>query len=166
MSTKSNVLTSPVGQILFMAVDTPVKASKTEDKKVYTIKIAFDNKTDKTFLSKVAEINKAKVVTAKTYRGENEAIVALLETGKSIVSSSSKFKPLLFDKEGNELEESPMFFTSSTGTAQMLVEPYIGEKGGTINLVGIKIHTLDNGEQTGITKEERLAQLRALAKIG
>lgn len=162
MSTNRNLLTSPVGSIQFMAAENPVKS--TNDKLQYTVRIAFDSKKDSAFLNQVAEINDAKVVTAQSYRGKSEAVKALLATGKSLVSASSNFKPEVYDNKGNILEEAPMFYAESTGTAQMIVQPYHGDKGGTINLVGIIIHNVENTEGTkgeGTDRETRLAQLRA-----
>jgi hypothetical protein len=163
MSTKGNLLTSPVGEIQFMAAEKPVKQSKADDKMVYTVKLALDSKKAKEFLNAVTEVNDAKVVTASTYRGKSEAIKAVLATGKSMVSASSKFKPTVYDSEGNLLEEAPSFFADSKGTAQMIVEPYIGAKGGTINLVSIIVHNVENAEGTtdGTSRETKLAQLRA-----
>ncbi len=159
-----NILTSPIGSMVFFAGENPVKQSKSDDKMVYTIKIAFDNKKDAEFLSQVAEINDAKVVTERTYRGKDETIKALLATGKSLVGANSKFKPQIFDKEGNELEEAPMFFSDSIGTAQMYVEPYMGPKGGTINLIGVKIHNIEGGTEDKVDRESNLTRLRALVK--
>lgn len=159
----TDILTSPVGTIQWMAVNTPVKDSKT-GKESYSIKLAFDLKTDAKWLADVSEINDAKVVTAKTYRGKQESIKALLATGKALVEAKSNYKPEIYDKAGNVIEDAPMFFMESTGTAQMYVQPYRGDKGGTINLVGVKIHSLESPESSGVDRETRLAQLRELAK--
>lgn len=165
MSTNRNLLTSPVGSIQFMAAENPVKQSKADDKQVYTIKLALDVTKDAKFLSQVSEINDAKVVTAQTYRGKVQAVKDLLATGKALVSANSNFKPEIYDNKGNKIEEAPMFFGDSTGTAQMIVQPYQGAKGGTINLVGIIIHSVENKEGTegsgNTDRESRLAQLRA-----
>jgi hypothetical protein len=165
MSTsKGNLLTSPVGEIVFMAAENPVRQSKSDDKLVYTSKLAFDNKKDKAWLAEVSAINDAKVVTARSYRGKDEKLIALLESGKSLVGANSKFKPTIYDAKGNQLEEAPLFFGDSKGTAQMIVEPYIGAKGGTINLISIIVHSIENAEgtsPTGDSRETRLAQLRA-----
>jgi hypothetical protein len=150
-----------------MAAENPVKATKADDKLVYTVKLAFDNKKDKEWLAQVAEINEAKVVTEKSYRGKSESIKAVLAQGKSLVSASSKLKPTIYDSEGNELEEAPMFFADSKGTAQMIVQPYQGGKGGTINLIGIIVYNIENAEGNttdGSSRESRLDQLRAIVK--
>lgn len=161
MSTNRNLLTSPIGEIQFMAAENPVK--DTNDKAVYTLKLAFDAKKDKEFLDVVSKINDSKVVTEKSYRGKSAAIKAILATGKALVSASSQFKPTVYDTNGNEMEEAPYFFAESKGTAQMIVQPYEGKKGGTINLIGIIVHNLENPEGTGegVSRETRLAQLRA-----
>lgn len=160
MSTNKNLLTSPVGTIEFMAAENPLQQ---KDKEVYTIKLAFDVEKDKEFLSKVAEVNDAKVVTAKSYRGKVKSIQALLDTGKALVSANTIYKPIVWDNKGNELEECPLFFEDSKGTAQMIVEPWKGDKGGTINLMGIIIHSVEGtGESTGASREDRLARLREI----
>lgn len=155
----TNLLTSPKGTIHFMAAANPVKSAN--DKMLYTVRIAFDNVKDKDWLDQVSKINDTKVVTAETYRGKSDATRAILKTGKSLISSTSQFKPIVYDSKGNEMEEAPMFFSDSTGIAQMIVQPYKGEKGGTINLIGIIIHELDTPDNGTGDRETRLAQLRA-----
>ncbi len=165
MSTNRNLLTSPVGSIQFMAAEKPVKS--TNDKMVYTVRLAFDSKKDAAFLKQVADINDAKVVTERSYRGKSDSVKALLATGKSLVSANSNFKPTVYDAKGNELDEAPMFFAESTGTAQMIVQPYTGDKGGTINLIGIIVHNVESPEGTSGGSEDRegrLAQLREAVK--
>lgn len=160
MSTNRNLLTSPVGTIQFMAAENPVK--ETSGKSVYTLRLAFNAKDCADWLSQVSDINDAKVVTAQTYRGKSDAVKAVLADGNAMISASSKFKPNVYDSEGNQLDEAPTFFGDSSGTAQMIVQPYQGEKGGTINLVGIIIHEIDTPTTgDGTDRETRLAQLRA-----
>lgn len=157
----TNLKKSPVGEILFMAAENPVTDKKTGNE-YYTLKLAFDVKKDKEWLDEVAQINSAKVVTQHTYRGKNEEAKKLLSQGKAFVEAKSNFRPTVFDANGNEMEQNPYFFNESTGKAQMIVQPYVGEKGGTINLVGIVIHLLNNPESDGTDKETRLSQLKAL----
>jgi hypothetical protein len=162
-TTNKNLITSPVGGIQFLAAGKPVTDKKT-GKESYSINLLFDLKKDKGFLDTIAALNDAKVVTAQTYRGKNEAIKATLAQGKARVEAKSNFKPTVYDTAGNELEEAPMFFQDSEGTAQMIVQPYSSDKGGTINLVGIIIHSLSSPEKStgdGVDRESRLAQLRA-----
>lgn len=165
MSTGGNLLKSPVGEIQFLAANKPVTDKKT-GKESYSVNLAFDVKKDAKFLKEISNINDAKVVTAATYRGKSEAIKALLATGKARIEAKSNFKPTVFDANGNELEEAPYFGSESTGTAQMIVQPYTSDKGGTINLIGIVIHEVKSPEGTtgsGVDRETRLQQLRALA---
>lgn len=159
---KETLMTSPVGEIQFLAANTPIKDSKT-GKETYTINLAFDVKKDAKWLEQIADINDAKVVTAQSYRGKSAAVKAVLASGKARIEAKSNFKPAIYDKNGNELEEAPMFFADSTGTAQMIVSPYRGEKGGTINLVGIIVHSVSSPESadSNTDRETRLAQLRA-----
>lgn len=166
----TNAKKSPVGQLLFLVANKALPNSKGKD--VYSVRIAFDSVKDADFIAEIADINPAKPVTSATYRGKTTskgyaATKALLDSGKTIISAESIYKPEIFDKDGNVMEEAPMFFADSTGTAQMMYTPYTkSEKGGTINLVGVKIHSLDSGSSTGSTvdRETRLAELRALAK--
>ncbi len=158
------LMKSPVGEIQFLAVENPVKS--TSGKEVYTVKLAFDVKKDKEWLAQISEINDAKVVTAQTYRGKSEAVKAILAQGKALVGADSKFQPETFDSAGTPLEENPRFFADSSGTAQMIVQPYQSDKGGTINLLGVVIHTIENaeGSSSGTDRETRLVQLREMAK--
>lgn len=159
MSTNQNLWTSPVGTIVFMAAENPVKESNGESK--YSIRLAFDAKADEAFLNQVASVNDTKVVTAKTYRGKSDKIKAILDTGKALVSATTKFKPDVFDSQGNKMEAAPYFFEDSTGTAQMIVQPYKGDKGGTINLMGIIVQSIESPEHGGTgDRATRLAQLQ------
>ena len=160
MSTNRDLLTSPTGSIQFMAAENPVK--NTNGKEEYTIRLAFDVKKDKKFLDLISAINDAKVVTAQSYRGKSDAIKTVLAEGKALVSATTKFKPPVWDAEGNELEENPYFFPESEGTAQMIVQPYYGDKGGTINLMGIIVNSITHAETgDGVSREDRRAQLKA-----
>ena len=162
MSTNRNLLTSPKGEIHWMAAATPKLDSKT-GKLAYSVKLAFDVKKDKEWLDTISAINDAKVVTASSYRGKSAEVKAVLAKGKAFVEAKSAYQPNVYDGSGNELEEAPMFYRDSTGVAQMIVQPWEGEKGGTVNLVGIIVHSIENAEGTsdGGDRETRLAQLRA-----
>lgn len=165
-NTMTEAIKSPVGEIVWMAVAKAKKDEKT-GKEYYSARLAFDVKTDAEFLSKISAVNKAMVVTAQSYRGDSDSIKALLSKGKAIVGAKSLYQPLTFDKDGNEVE-APGFFAESTGTARMIVEPYTGSsKGGTVNLVGVQIETLNTPEGTGTAdRETKLAEIRALAAKG
>lgn len=164
MSTDTSLRKSPKGDIFYMAAANPVTNEKT-GKEEYGIRLGFDVTADKEFLDWVTSINDAKVVTAQSYRGKKAEIKAYLNKGKALVSATTQFKPEVVDSKGNALEDAPFFFSDSTGVAQMIVQPYNGQKGGTINLMGIKIHSIENpeGTSTGVSREERTAQLRAMA---
>lgn len=159
-------LTSPVGQIWFLAANNPVTNKKT-GKQQYSIGLIFDSKEAAEWITQLTEINEALVTTAETYKirgGKNKALKALLDSGKVKVEARTKFKPLLFDSKGNELDSAPYFFSESTGTAQMIVETFDSEEGGGIKLEGIMIHNIDTPEGAGgMTPEERAAKLREIA---
>lgn len=164
MATEKNLIKSPVGDIQFLATANPVSKSKGSEDKVYTIKLALDSKKDAKFLAEISAINDAKVVTSQTYRGKDAKIKELLASGKSLVAANSKFQPQVYDAKGNQLEEAPLFFADSTGTAQMIVQPYVSDKGGTINLVAVVIHSVSSpeGSTTGTDRETQLARIRAM----
>jgi hypothetical protein len=162
VSTNSNLLTSPVGEIQFLAVNRPVTTSKGTE--VYSIRLALDSVKDAEWIAKIAEINSSKPVTADTYRGKSKEVKELLAQGKTLISAETKFEVALYDKKGEKLEEAPMFFADSHGTAQMVVQPYTkSAKGGTINLVAVIIHNVEseNGNSGAVDRETRLAQLRS-----
>lgn len=161
MTTNGNLLTSPIGEIQFLAVNRPVTNSKGSE--VYSIRLALDTEKDAEFISKIADINSNKPVTAQTYRGKNTEVKELLAKGKTLISAETKFEVALYDNKGNKLEDAPMFFADSKGTAQMVVQPYTkSAKGGTINLVAVIIHNIESENTTGGTdRETRLAQLKA-----
>ena len=163
MDTNGNLLNSPVGEIQFMAVGRPVPSSKGGE--VYAIRLAFDTKADAEWIAKIAAINPNKPVTAQSYRGKNDEIKALLATGKTLISAETKFEVPVYDKEGNQMEDIPSFFKDSTGTAQMVVQPYTkSAKGGTINLVAVIIHSIDSATAAtdGSSRADKAAQLQAL----
>jgi hypothetical protein len=156
----TNLLTSPAGEIQFLAVSRPVTNSKGTE--VYTIRLALDSEKDAEFISQIAAINSNKPVTEKTYRGNNKEIKEMLSRGKTLISAETKFEVPVYDKEGQKMEEAPMFFADSKGTAQMVVQPYTkSAKGGTINLVAVILHSIESENSTGTDRESRLAQLRS-----
>jgi hypothetical protein len=156
----TNLLTSPAGEIQFLAVSRPVTNSKGTE--VYTIRLALDSEKDAEFISQIAAINSNKPVTEKTYRGSNKEIKEMLSRGKTLISAETKFEVPVYDKDGQKMEEAPMFFADSKGTAQMVVQPYTkSAKGGTINLVAVILHSIESENSTGTDRESRLAQLRS-----
>lgn len=161
MTEATEMKTSPVGEIFFMAVENTVKDSNNDP--CYTMRIAFDIEKDKEWLEWVSEINNTKVVTSDTTRSKSDSVKEVLSQGKALVSANSKYKPEVFSAAtGAKMEDNPMFFSGSSGTAQMIVEPYRGEKGGTINLIGVIIHSLEQGEVTTVDRAARAAQLQDL----
>lgn len=161
MTTNGNLLTSPIGDIQFLAVNRPVVNSKGTE--VYSVRIALDSVKDADWIAQIAAINSSKPVTADTYRGKSKEVKDLLAQGKTLISAETKFEVPIYDKEGNKLEEAPMFFADSTGTAQMVVQPYTkSAKGGTINLVAVIIHSITSENSSGgADRETRLQQLRS-----
>ena len=161
MTTNGNLLTSPIGEIQVLAVNRPVTNSKGTE--VYSVRLALDSVKDAEWIAQIAEINSSKPVTADTYRGKSKEVKELLAQGKTLISAETKFEVPIYDKDGNKLEEAPMFFADSKGTAQMVVQPYTkSAKGGTINLVAVILHSIESAEgSSGTDRETRLAQLRS-----
>jgi len=161
MSTETNLIISPVGEIQFMAVANTVLNEKTE-KEEYVVRMAFDSKKDSAFLTKISDINPDILVTSTTYRGKSQEIKALLQSGKTLIRAATLRTPLLSDANGNEIEEAPYFFKDSKGTAKIMIEPFEGKKGGGIKLAAIIIHDLEIGNATTTcSQEENLARIRA-----
>lgn len=158
------LLTSPVGDIVWMAAHTAHEDKKT-GKKTYSIRLALDPADDNEgFIKAVTKVNKKKVVTEKSYSGESPKLQAILSTGKVLIEARTQFQPTVSDAAGNVLEDIPMFFAESSGRARMIVEPYTSDKGGTVNLIEIVLVELTSPETTsesGSTREEQLARIRA-----
>lgn len=162
MSTDGNLLTSPVGELHFMAVNNPVTNTKTGKSK-REICLLLDSKEAADFIAQIAEVNSGIPVTATTYRGKDKNLKAELAKGKTKISAGTQFEVPVYDSKGNKLEENPNFFAGDKGTAQMVVQPYTkSEKGGAINLVAVIIHSIESTNTGGGTdRETRLAQLRS-----
>lgn len=149
----TELLTSPKGEIQFLALANPVsKVPGAEDNKVYTVRLKFDSST------------KEGAAWKKTVESINPNIVGTKHTNTKTeytVRATSKYQPKVTDAKGNELEEMPMFFSDSSGTAKIIIQPYYGNKmGGAINLVAVVICDLDAGTPAS-SREDRLAQLKA-----
>lgn len=153
MSTKSSYLTSPIGEIQFMALAKPVKKYIGNDAPlVYTIRLKFDGSTNegKAWKKEIEKINPNLIGTKHTN-----------SSTEFTVRASTKFEVKVTDSKGNELEEAPMFFGDSKGTAKMVVEPWTGNSmGGSINLAAVVIDTLDNSTSGG-DRESKLDALKA-----
>lgn len=155
----NDYLTSPIGDIQFLALKNTVQNRK--DVAVYSIRLAFDSEKDAKWISDIAAINMNKPVTAGTYRGKSDAVKEVLAQGKTLISADTQFEVAVYDKEGNLLEEAPQFFAGDTGTAQMVVQPYTkSAQGGTINLMAVIVHNVENENSGGLDREARLAQLK------
>lgn len=160
--TDTGLLTSPVGEIWYMAVNEAVENKKTGKSK-REICLLLDSAEAKDFITSVKKVNKGIPVTEHTYSGEDDNLKAALK-GKTKISAGTLFEVPVYDKDGNKLDEAPNFFKKNgdTGTAQMVVQPYTkSEKGGSINLAAVIIHNIESVEGAeGTDRETRLAQLR------
>ena len=167
----STLLTSPVGDIWYMAANEPRLNAKTGKSK-REITLLLDSKEAAEFISAVKKVNKGIPVTEHTYSGDDENLRAAL-AGKTKVTAGTQFEVKVYSAEKlqalkddepislAELEEIPNFFTGDVGRAQMVVQPYTkSEKGGTINLVSIVIHSIESSGTGAVDKETKLAQLR------
>ena len=140
-------IASPEGQLLYMSLAKPV-LNKYNNKMEYTCRILFDGTTEegKAFKDQITEINdKCVVTTSKTVD---------ISKGHFIVKASSTYQPKVVDYNKEEIEEIPQFYTGSTGTAKMVVKPFEGTKGGSINLVAVALGKLNLTEP----KENKLDQ--------
>lgn len=156
MSTNSNYITSPKGEIIFMALNRKVAKAMTEGSpEGYMIKLRFNsnNKDHAEFKAAIAAINPNLIGTRNI---ENK--------GDFTVRAFSLFAPEVVNGNGDAMEEIPNFYKDSKGTATMVVQPYTGNSlGGTITLAGVVIHELDSSE-TGADKNSLLDQLRGALK--
>lgn len=136
-NTLSDFITSPVGEIKFLALKHKVSGNMNNTgEPVYTIKLAFDGTSpeDKAFKAAIEEVN-PKILGVKH-----------APAGGYTVLAKTYFDVKVLDAEGNtiEHEDLPVFITGSTGTARMIVKPcHKSELGGLINLICVQILTLD-----------------------
>ena len=163
MSTKSDFITSPIGEILFLALNNKVpKTDKKGSPEGYTVRLKFTDTTKEgaAFKKTIAAINKD-LIGPKDKSG--------LKPGEYIVRAFTQFAPVVLDGEGNPMEELPNFYADSTGTASMVVTAFDTENGGGINLAGVKIYTIEVGDHPGTTEEARAEtanRIRALLAGG
>lgn len=142
-------IASPEGQLLFMALAKPVMNTY-KNKPEYTCRILFDGNTTegKTFRDQITAINPASVVTtSKTVE---------IPAGHFVVKASSTYQPKVVDYNKEELETIPQFSKGSTGTGKMVVKPFEGTKGGSINLVAVALGELNLTESTGNALDQTL----------
>lgn len=142
MSTTTSYLTSPKGEIQFLALNRKVSKDLTKDSvEGYAVRIKYSSATKEgaAWKATIAAIN-PNLIGTKHVNSKDEYTVRAF----------SKFLPEVLDNNGNNMDEMPNFYKDSIGTATMVVTPYTGNAmGGTINLVGIVIHNIEEGENTG-----------------
>ncbi len=155
MSKSKSLITSPVGEIQFLALNNKVNKNMTKDSaEGYAIRLKYDGNT------------KEGAAWRKTIEQINPGIVGakhINKAGEFTVRAFSKFDVLVLDASGNEIEERPNFYAGSKGTASMTLQPYTeNAMGGAVNLVAVTIHSFDNSEATETTssREDLLKHLR------
>lgn len=156
MSTQGNLLTSPKGEIQFLALNRKVaKDMKPNSTQGYAVRLKFDETTaeGKAWKATISKIN-PNLIGNKHVNSKTEYTVRAF----------TQFEVSVVDGAGNDVSESPNFFKDSKGEARMIVQPYTGnELGGTINLVGVVINNIEHAENEGgmSSRDELRAQLQA-----
>ena len=151
-----NLITSPKGEIQFLALNRKVaKDLKPDSAQGYAIRLKFDGNTEegKAFKDVISKINPNLI-------GSKHVDVK----GEYTVRAFTQFELSVVDAAGNNMEEKPNFYKDSKGIARLIVQPYTkNELGGTINLIGVVIHSLEAGEATseGSTGTSSRDDLRA-----
>lgn len=143
-------LKSPVGTIRFFRVGGK-GGDKERDNNALRLEVDGNTPGAAEFKKQLLKINKNLVV-------EDED--KLSKTGNYIFNARSKEMPRVYDKSNTRLEseEIPMI---SEGTAQAIVTQFTGEKGGGINLVGIKLIDYTVYQGGGISDDDLEAALRS-----
>jgi len=158
MSTTGNLLTSPTGTIQFLALNKPVaKYIGDGAPLVYTVRLKFDSAT------------KEGAAWKKSIEDLNPNLIGTKHTDSKTeftVRAATKFEVKVTDGNGNEMEEAPMFFKDSKGTAKMIVAPYTGNSmGGSINLIAVVVESLESGSSTETSgREAKLNELKEALK--
>lgn len=162
----TDYLTSPIGEIQFMALNRKVTKKpgpqSDENPLGYSITLKFDTTTKegKAWKDTISKINPALIRTKHSVKPSEYNVGAFTQFDTLVV----------LDADGNTLDTKPNFFPSSTGTAQMVVAPYTGNKlGGAINLVGVVIHQVTHaeGEEGNSVDAKAIAErIRAQIKAG
>lgn len=154
MSAKGTLLTSPKGTIQFLALNRKVaKDMKPNSTQGYAIRLKFDGTTTegKAWKDTIAKLN-PNLIGSKHIDNK----------GEFTVRAFTQFEVSVVDGAGNDVTDAPNFYKDSTGTARMIVQPYTGnELGGTINLVGVVIHSIENATAEGSTGTSSRDDLRA-----
>lgn len=151
----TELITSPEGTIEFMALRFKVAKKPTdEEKTVYAVKLSFeDNAANQSFKNQIQAINPKLVGTNPD------------APGRFTVRASSKYEVRVLDTSGNKITQSeiPVMTKGSTGTAVVMLKPYMGNKlGGSLNLVGVAITSLDLAEGGDLASTDTIeSRLRA-----
>lgn len=158
MSTNTGYITSPKGEIQFLALNRKVaKDMKPDSAEGYAIRLKFDGSTKEgqEFKAKIAALNPNLIGTRHV---DNK--------GDFTVRAFTMYAPEVMDGQGNTLEDLPNFYKDSKGVATMVVQPYTGNAlGGSITLAGVVIHSIETTDTgTGNDRENLLSQLRETLK--
>lgn len=156
MSINTNYLTSPKGEIQFLALNKKVaKDMKPDSAEGYAIRLKFDGSTKEgqEWKATIAKLNPNLIGTKHVDK-----------KGDFTVRAFTMYMPEVVDGNGNAIEDIPNFYKDSTGTATMVVQPYTGNSmGGAITLSGVVIHSIETTE-SGNDREGLLNQLRETLK--
>lgn len=156
-------LESPKGEIQFLALNRKVtKDLKKDSVGGYAIRLKFDSATKEgaEWKKKMEAINTNLVGTKHTDTKTEFTIRAF-----------SQFLPIVMNANGDLIDEGelPNFYATSKGVASILIVPYLeNPMGGSINLSGIVIHQLEEGEKPegegggGGAREAVLARLKEM----
>ena len=163
--TDKKILTTPVGKVGFYAIDRPFKDS---GKFSLTILLDLASEEAKAFQKEV---------------GKNAGVIEKLVDGKPMlqIGASTKFDTFIVaDKDGNKIT-APNDVRTNMGDvvmAKMTVSPYDysyqGKKGTALNLLGVKILSIDTSNRAesegssevenkileALNKQTKLAELK------
>lgn len=137
----SKYLSTPKGEIIFMAIAKPVKDFSGE-RDIFTAKLKFDSNTPEGLKLKqeLSEINSAKIVTQSNSIDLND--------GEFLVSFNSTFAPKVLDESGNELQGMDIkFFNGKKDSGKAVVTGKIDLRGkrGTVYLNTIQLFDMHYG---------------------
>ena len=146
----NNTITSPTGNIKFLALRTPVKTyDGTKD--VYKIRLEIDGTTPEgmAFREAISQVNAKKIVTDGCAEGH------------FAVNAQSQYEPKVLNAAGEEVEAPYFNSKEDTGTAffQALVDTR--GKQGTLHLTGVVLQDLELTEKSETSTTAVLDGLRA-----
>lgn len=146
-------LVSPVGTIVFMALDAPRANKYKGGKEEYSIRLKFDGSCSK-WKEQIAAVN--------------PKIIVETDDGGFCVNATTKYAPTVTDAEGHTLshEDVPSFGVGASGQAIMTVQTYEGQRGNSINLSAVGLVNLEHAEgvESGGTSLNALREALKLAK--